>query len=300
MTSLSSPAAQGPSTRDRSFLAGVGWALLAVTIWGGWFVVTRRTVGSGSALGPADLVAIRFGCGGLILLPVALRLRRLTRRDGIDAAWLILGQGAPFALLISIALRYAPAGHGAALTPGTMPLMAAVLGMLVLGDRPGRTALAGLALILAGALALAGAAETREEALGYGLFLTAALLWAIGTVRMRRSALRPVEATALICVVSLVGYVPAYLALGLSHIAAAPLGEVALQVAYQGVLVSVVGLIAFNRSLALIGRRTPAFTALVPVIATLLAIPVLGEIPSLASALAVAAIGLGVLLTTRG
>ena len=29
---------------------------------------------------------------------------------------------------------------------------------------------------------------------------------------------------------------------------------------YQGVLVSVVALVAFNRSLGLIGRRTPAFT----------------------------------------
>ncbi|ACL57851.1 DMT family transporter [Methylobacterium nodulans] len=298
----SSPPSTGfaPVARDRSFLIGIGWALLAVTIWGGWFVVTRRAVGTGNVLGPADLVAIRFGCGGLILLPVVLRLRRLTRRDAADAVWLILGQGAPFALLISIALRYAPAGHGAALTPGTMPLMAAVLGILCLRDRPSRTALAGLALILVGALALAGAVETREELLGYGMFLAAALLWAIGTVRMRRSALRPVEATALICVASLIGYVPPYLALGLSRIPAAPAGELALQVIYQGVLVSVVGLLAFNRSLALIGRRTPAFTALVPVIATLLAIPVLGEFPSVASALAVAAIALGVLLTTRG
>ncbi|ACA17100.1 protein of unknown function DUF6 transmembrane [Methylobacterium sp. 4-46] len=286
--------------RPRTALAGIAWALLAVSIWGGWFVVTRRAVGSGGSLAPADLVAIRFGCGGLILLPVVLRLRRLSRREAADAAWLVLGQGAPFALLISIGLRYAPAGHGAALTPGTMPLMAAALGIALLGDRPGRVALLGLGLILAGALTLAGAATTGDELLGDAMFLTAALLWALGTVRMRRSALRPVEATALICVVSLVGYLPPYFALGLSRLREAGAAELALQVAYQGVLVSVVGLIAFNRSLALIGRRTPAFTALVPAIATLLAIPVLGEVPSLPAAAAVAAIGLGVLLTTRG
>ncbi|MGY2048661.1 DMT family transporter [Methylobacterium sp. JK268] len=291
------PAAPG---RERSLVVGSAWALLAVAIWGGWFVVTRRAVGSTGVLGPADLVALRFLCSGLILLPVVLRMRRLDRRDRVDAAWLVLGQGAPFALLISIALRYAPAGHGAALTPGTMPLMAAGLGMLLLRDRPGRGALAGLALILVGALTLAGTAETREALLGHGLFLTAALLWAAGTVRLRRSALKPVEATALICVVSLVLYLPAYLTLGISRIPLAPLGELVLQGVYQGVLVSVVALVAFNRSLALIGRRTPAFTALVPVSATLLAIPILGEVPSLLDGAAVAAIGLGVLLTARG
>jgi drug/metabolite transporter (DMT)-like permease len=285
----------------RRLAEGIGFALIAVSLWGGWFVVTRRTVGAGGTLGPADLVALRFGIGGLLLLPVlALRLRGLVRAALVDGAVLFFAQGAPFALLISVALRYAPAGHGAALTPGTMPLFAALLGALVLGDRPGRLALAGLGLIALGALTLAGGFRDADELFGYALFLTAAFLWAAGTVRMRRSRLTALEATALICVASLVTYIPVYLAAGLSRLAEAPVAELAIQALYQGVLVSVVALVAFNRSLALIGRRTPAFTALVPVIATLLAIPVLGEIPDPLHIGAILAIGAGVLLTTRG
>lgn len=285
----------------RRLAEGIGFALIAVSLWGGWFVVTRRTVGAGGTLGPADLVALRFGIGGLLLLPVlALRLRGLGRAALVDGAVLFFAQGAPFALLISVALRYAPAGHGAALTPGTMPLFAALLGALVLGDRPGRLALAGLGLIALGALTLAGGFRDADELFGYALFLTAAFLWAAGTVRMRRSRLTALEATALICVASLVTYIPVYLAAGLSRLAEAPVAELAIQAVYQGVLVSVVALVAFNRSLALIGRRTPAFTALVPVIATLLAIPVLGEIPDPLHIGAILAIGAGVLLTTRG
>ncbi|GJD99114.1 DMT family transporter [Methylobacterium isbiliense] len=293
------PTVSEAAERSR-LVAGVAWALLAVTIWGGWFVVTRRAVGAGGVLGPADLVALRFGIGGIVLAPVLLRLGHLTPAQRIDAVWLIVGQGAPFALLISTGLRFVQAGHGAALTPGTMPLLAALFGMVFLRDRPGRVALAGLVLILAGAVTLAGAFQNAEELFGYAMFLSAATLWAIGTVRMRRSTLRPIEATALICCASFVLYLPPYFALGLSKLAEAPAAELVLQLVYQGVLASVVALIAFNRSLALIGRRTPAFTALVPVIATLLAIPVLGEIPSLPTALAVAAIACGVLLTTRG
>lgn len=291
--------AEAPS--GRRLAEGVAFALLAVSLWGGWFVITRRAVGAGGVLGPADLVALRFGIGGLVLLPVLLlRLRGLDRRAYLDGAVLYVAQGAPFALLISIALRYAPAGHGAALTPGTMPLFAALLGALVLGDRPGRLALAGLGLIAAGALTLAGGFRDADELFGYGLLLTAAFLWAAGTVRMRRSRLTALEATALICVGSLVTYIPLYLASGLSRLWEAAPAEVALQALYQGVLVSVVALIAFNRSLGLIGRRTPAFTALVPVIATILAIPVLGEVPDPLHVGAILAIGAGVLLTTRG
>jgi drug/metabolite transporter (DMT)-like permease len=119
-------------------------------------------------------------------------------------------------------------------------------------------------------------------------------------VRMRRSRLTALEATALICVGSLLTYIPLYLASGLTRLLEAPPAEVAIQAIYQGVMVSVVALIAFNRSLALIGRRSPAFTALVPVIATLLAIPVLGEVPDPRHVGAILAIGAGVLLTTRG
>lgn len=295
------PQARPEAPSGRRLAEGVAFALLAVSLWGGWFVITRRAVGAGGVLGPADLVALRFGIGGLVLLPVlALRLRGLDRRAYLDGAVLYVAQGAPFALLISIALRYAPAGHGAALTPGTMPLFAALLGALVLGDRPGRLALAGLGLIAAGALTLAGGFRDADELFGYGLLLTAAFLWAAGTVRMRRSRLTALEATALICVGSLVTYIPVYLASGLSRLWEAAPAEVALQALYQGVLVSVVALIAFNRSLGLIGRRTPAFTALVPVIATILAIPVLGEVPDPLHVGAILAIGAGVLLTTRG
>jgi drug/metabolite transporter (DMT)-like permease len=287
----------------RRLAEGVAFALLAVSLWGGWFVITRRAVGAGGVLGPPDLVALRFGIGGLVLLPVLLlRLRGLrpNRATVLDGAVLFVSQGAPFALLISTALRFAPAGHGAALTPGTMPLFAALLGAIVLRDRPGRLALSGLGLIAAGALTLAGGFRDADELLGYAIFLTAALIWAAGTVRMRRSRLSAVDATALICVSSLLTYIPLYLLSGVSRLAQAPAAEVAIQAVYQGVMVSVVALIAFNRSLALIGRRTPAFTALVPVIATLLAIPVLGEVPDPLHVGAILAIGAGVLLTTRG
>lgn len=287
-----------PLVRTRA-AAGVAWALLAVGIWSGWFVVTRHAVGGHGVLGAADLVALRFGVSGLVLLPVLLRrasaLPRSAWREGL---WFIAGSGAPFALVLSMGLRFAPASHAAALTPGTVPLFAAAFGALMLRERPGRVRTAGLLLIAAGAAAVLGHGG-GDTLPGHLAFLACGAAWGISTVRLRRSGLSALDATALTCVLSLL-YLPFYLMSGASRLAAAPWQELALQAAYQGVLASAVALLAFNRAVGLLGARAPGFTALVPVLATLGAAVVLGEVPGLTEAAAVAAVAAGVLLNALG
>lgn len=284
----------------RRTLEGVGWALLAVGIWSGWFVVTRYAVGGHGVLGPADLVALRFGISGLLLAPVLLvRRRSLPRRAWTEALWLVLGSGAPFALALSIGLRFAPAGHAAALTPGTMPLFAAGFGAWLLGERPGRVRLLGLGLIAAGAAAIVGVQGGGAALVGHLVFLACAAAWGLATVRMRRAGLAALDATALTCVCSL-AYVPFYLAADVSRIAAAPVGELAVQAVYQGVLASAVALLAFNRAVSLLGARAPGFTALVPVLATAAGVAVLGEVPGVLEGAAVGAVAVGVLLAAMG
>ena len=289
-----------PSPVRSRTVAGVAWALLAVGIWSGWFVVTRHAVGGHGTLGAPDLVALRFGISGLILLPVLLRRApAMPRQAWRDGAWLVAGSGAPFALALSLGLRFAPASHAAALTPGTMPLFAAGFGALLMGERPGRVRGAGLLLIAAGAAAIVLVHRDGGALPGHVTFLACAAAWAIATIRMRRSGMSALDATALTCVLSLV-YVPLYLLSGASRLAAAPWSELAVQAVYQGMLASAVALLAFNRAVGLLGARAPGFTALVPVLATLGALAVLGEVPGLTEAAAVAAVALGVLLNALG
>ena len=288
-----------PLARSR-VAAGVGWALFAVVIWSGWFVVTRHAVAGHGTLAAADLVALRFGISGLILLPVLLRraspLPRWAWREGL---WFVAGSGAPFALVLSLGLRFAPASHAAALTPGTVPLFAAGFGALLLRERPGRLRAAGLLLIAAGAAAIVLADGGGDALPGHLAFLACGAAWGVSTVRLRRSGLSALDATALTCVISLL-YVPAYLLSGVSRLAVAPVGELALQAVYQGVLASAVALLAFNRAVGLLGARAPGFTALVPVLATLGAAATLGEVPGPVEAAAVAAVAAGVLLNALG
>ena len=93
---------------------------------------------------------------------------------------------------------------------------------------------------------------------------------------------------------------PAYLALGLSRLGGAPPWELAAQALYQGLLMSAVAIIAFNRAVALLGPgAAAAIIALLPVVAALAAIPALGEIPTRAEGAAIAVIAAGVALAAR-
>ena len=66
-------------------------------------------------------------------------------------------------VLFARGLRHLPAGEAATLTLAE-PLTATALGALVLGERPGAVALAGVALVLAGLAALAAPAARRARA----------------------------------------------------------------------------------------------------------------------------------------
>lgn len=285
------------------YLRGALFGLSAIAIWAGWMAVTR--IGVTSSLDAHDITALRYTVAGLILLPVVWRRGwALDRLGWPRLIVLISGAGAPYALITAQGLNCAPAADAGALTPGVMPLFVALMAVLLLKETlaPGRRV--GLGLILTGVLCLAGVSLlsgdlTRSS--GHGLFLVGALFWAGFTVTMRWAGLAPLHATALVSVGSMLGYAPVYLALNGTRLLELPLADVALQAFYQGVLSTVVAIFLFGRAIALLGASGgAAFGALVPALAALLAIPLLGEFPAPADWLGIGAITIGVYLASGG
>ncbi|MGX1787409.1 DMT family transporter [Bosea sp. NPDC055332] len=280
-------------------LRGFLWATLTVSIFAGWFVVTRFSVTR--ILNVWDLTALRYGIGAILLAPVLLRdLPPRAWRNGFifAALW-----GAPFAALVALGVQMTSAGRAASVTPTLMPVFAGLLGWLLLRQPPGGIRLVGYAAIAAGLCGLvftASSGGATPSLLGLGFLALAAAMWAGYTLLLRGSGLNPLQSAALICFWSGVIFVPAYLILGIGHLGQAPTVEIAVQGFYQGVLMSIVALISFNRAVTLLGASAAAaMIALVPVIASLLAIVFLGEIPTVAEGISIAFIVTGVLLATR-
>jgi len=260
---------------------GIGYGLAAAAIWGAWPVASRY--GVQQSLDALDITFLRFAVAGLILLPLVLR----RGSDGLGwgrSVLLTIGAGAPYVLITVIGLGIAPAGHGGIIIPGAMLTASAIGGWLLLGDRPDKRRWVGLSAILAGLLSLGigTGITTGEVGIGHLLFVAGGLCWASYTVLFRKWGADPMHATALVSVLSLVGFAPFYFLMqGGASILNAPMEELIFQGLMQGGFAAILALLFYTKAVAALGAaRGALFAALVPGLVTIFAYPTLGEVPS--------------------
>ncbi len=281
-------------------MIGVVAALTAAAIWGSWIVITR--LGVTTTLTPHDVAFLRFAIPAAILSPVLLREGLALRRIGIGkTALMVAGSGLPFFLVSSSGMQFAPAAHAGALLPGAMPLFVALLAASIERERFGRVRIAGFLLIVGGIIAIGGynlVLGSPGQWRGHVLFLGGALLWAVYTLAFRRAGIGAWHAAALINFYSIIGFAPVYLAAG-SRLPQTPWPDLALQALSQGLLSGVIALLAYGAAVGRLGAaRAAVLISLTPVIAALLAIPMLGEWPDPATILGIVAVSLGVALAS--
>ena len=286
-----------------SYLKGAAFAFAAVSIWAGWSVFTRLAVTT--SLDAWDIAALRFGVAGLLLAPVLVwRDLAHDRLGWRGLAVIIAGQGAPYVLVAAGGLQFAPARDQGALNPGSMPLFVTLVTATVLAEKFSIPRRLGLSFIFAGVVVIivwhaGSAAWSLSRTLGDALFLFAGFLTACFTVVMRQARLDPLHAAALVATGSLAIYLPIYLALNGPRLAPLPLAEFIFQATFQGVLVTIVGVVLYGRAVTILGASAgAAFGALVPALSALLAIPLLSEWPDRTDWLGIALISGGVYLAS--
>ncbi len=295
---MAPPEAGRDAKRER--LTGYLAAAAIVVIWSGFIVVSRA--GARGNLGPFDLVALRVGVSGLVLLPVFLA-RRLWAAPPRQLAALTLTGGIGYGVLAYSGFAFAPAAHGAVLLPGALPFSTALLAVIVLGDRLSRARVAALALILVGIVSVGwnGFAGSVPGAWrGDLLFLCASTTWALYTVLVRKWRWSAIDATAGIAVLAACVFLPAYVLWLPSRLGTAPIGEVVFQGVYQGLFAVAIAGIAYTRAVEALGPlTTTSITAIVPATAALAAWPILGEPLSALAIGGVALVTLGMLVGVR-
>ncbi|MBT9491728.1 MAG: DMT family transporter [Paucibacter sp.] len=285
----------------------LGWAALALTlcIWAAFFISLRA--GARAALPPAELALLRFGPAGLLFLPLLWRRRaRFARLSPKLGLLIIAGAGLPYFLIAGWGMRHAPVADGATLIPGTLPLFTALLAAALHG-RAALTRWPALLCIAAGIatmLALkAGHAAHPGLAEGYALFLLGSLMWSAYTLALREAKLAPIEAAALISCASLLLLLPVLgwqASQGGLSLLELPREQLWLQVLIQSVGVGLISTLSYSVAVARLGAQRSAMAgALTPVLATLLALPLFGERPDLATIAGMLLIAAGVLWGQR-
>jgi drug/metabolite transporter (DMT)-like permease len=292
-----------PRSTVGQYVIGASCAIAAVAIWAGWLVVMRLGVTTG--LSALDLTALRFAVAGLVLLPVVLRHGFAIDRLGwVGVAAIVLGGGAPVALVIGAALQFAPVAHAGALYQGTVPLAVACVAVIVLQERIATIRKAGLVFIVCGGSMIGGLGFSSfggRQNIGHLLFLVASFMTACYTVAIRRTRIDGLHAAAVAAVASLLLYLPVYLVFFENGLFRVPMLDLVFQAVYQGVLTAAISLALYGRAIHLLGAsNAAAFVALGPMMAAITPTPVLGEWPSPIAWAAILMIVSGVYLVSGG
>lgn len=305
---------------------GAAAALVTIMIWTSFIVIARATAdpSRGGALNPFDIAFARLLGAGMVLLPVGWWLVRRDRASGKNQSsmfgfsplplWITATVGffggLLYAVLAYSGFVFAPAGHAAVLMPGGLPFWTTLLAALFLGTRITRARAVGLALIVAGGVLVGGSSLLRafdggEVWKGDLLFMSAALCWSCYSVLARHHRLDAVRATVAITVFAFFLYVPVYALLLWwelipAHFLSAPLGQVVFQMAFQGVGSVVIAGISFTKMIQHFGPvRSTMMTSVVPALASISAVLVLGEPLHWNIAIGLALVTLGIVFGVR-
>jgi len=292
-----------PLTRALSPVAGgLAWGLLAAAIWSVYAVLARLGIKLG--LSPLDMTLLRFTPGALVMLPFVWHwgLRDLAgigwRRGAVLAAF----SGPVFSLLMMTGFAYAPLAHGAVIAPACQMLAGIGLAARLAHAPATRETMTGAAFVLLGLVFMGGDALLHAEGnavlLGDALFAAAGCSWGLFGALSRRWRVDAVRVTGVAVLLSFAMFAPLYAALAdpRALLAAAP-GFVALQAVAHGLGAGLVAVLAYSRAAVLLGPgRAAFFGAIVPGAASLLAIPVLGEIPTALQVAGLLAVVAGLLL----
>lgn len=251
---------------SQDLLRGLFYGLLAALIWSGHSTAT--TLGLQAGLTPVDITGLRaLGAGSLLWLYLLRRWRLVQQLGFWRCLMMVCCVGVPFALINSLALKYAPVSHAGVIALGLVPMFSMLLSCLIFRQVLSCQALFSVALMLAGLVVFGSDTFSQGAAnswIGDLLLLTCALLWAIFGVFTTHWKVPSLLAVAITSVGSL-PFVVFWLWFWPPQFFAIPLNEWIFQAFYQGLLVAGVAIFAVSRAGAALGAQKAAlFSALAP------------------------------------
>lgn len=278
--------------------------LLVVLIWGANFSVMKVAL---LQIPPLMLSALRFGVGALLLWLIMRMLegpRDLDRKTLGKLTWIGVIGNTGYQICFSYGLTITTAANGALLI-ATVPAMVALAGALLGIERINRAIAAGIVLAFTGVffiLSSRGLAFSIESLAGDLLMLTAAVAWTIYTLGVRTlgNELSPLRITTWTMItgapILVLIAIPEMLATDWGSIEPAAWGGLL----YATLLALVLAYFLWNNSVRVAGsNRTAIYGTVIPLVAALVAWPLLGEQPTWMQAVGGTLIIAGVLLTRR-
>jgi drug/metabolite transporter (DMT)-like permease len=279
-------ALEGAAHGNKEIWKGFGFALVAVILWSGNFIVARALSGR---IPPVSLAFLRWSVATLLLLPIAYgKLRRdwpLLRRHLPYLSVAALCGVTLFNTFIYIAGRYSPAMNLALIGNTAAPVFVLILGGIFLKQRISVYQVAGALFCISGIILLIsrGSMERLRAfhfSAGDGWILLAALSFSIYTLLVRRKP-QELSATSFLFALFFLGtcfLLPAFLFDVRNGITFQVNQQLAGIILYLGAGASVTSFLCWNKAIRFLGpARTSLFGNLTPVFSSIEAALILNE-----------------------
>lgn len=277
---------------------------VVVFIWAGNFAALKNAY---TQLAPAPLAAVRFA------LATALMMALLYWREGDcrfppgtfwKFLWLGIVGNTIYQMGFANGLAYTTTANSSLIVTAT-PAVIAVIGGLLGVERITRNIVFGLALTMVGVLVVMskqGLSLSSQTLKGDLMVLGSVFCWALYVLGMRTigDGISSLRATTM----TMITGAPGLVLLGLPGLAKTDWTQVGgaglFGIFYSAALSLVLCYLLYNRNVRLLGGvKTTIYSCVIPVIAALIAWPVLGERPTWLQALGAVLIIAGVLVTRR-
>lgn len=291
-----------PASQTRSMLLLV----LAMTVWGSTFMVTKELI---ALWPPFTLALVRVSLGTLVLLPLAVARHRRGSRLPWPTIWVMGLVGvALYYLAFNVGLVYVSASQGA-LIQASIPAMTALVAVLWLRERASGMRWLGIAMSVGGVLIVfSGSAADHGGSTMFGnvLMFGGVVCWALYTALAKRVAgfdslviTVAVTGTGALLLLPVAGYeIVAVHAAG-RHLPPLPLSGW-VGVLYLGGVASGLAYLLYNASLRhLDASAVGVYTNLIPIVGVLTGVMVLGEPWSVRAIVGGLVVILGVWITSR-
>lgn len=273
-------------------VTGLLAGLTVVMIWSGWIIISKW--GVSHALTVWDVTGIRFATAGIIAVIYALisktSLKTLFTPKIIVCS---LCCGTFYVCASLIGLLISDAANTGVIINGCLPIMCAFILLLWKRERLNAAQVIGVLLILvANALLFTSSGGASLSALLW--LLLAAFFIAFYSVSMKVWEIEIKTIMLAVPVINALFFTPIWFFLP-SHLTMAPLAEIALQSAYQGIVVSIIALFCMSYSIRQLGAVSAStIMALVPMVSVLLALYFLDQHMSLQMAMSIVLCSVGI------
>lgn len=279
--------------------------LLVVVIWGANFSIVKSSL---TEIPPLAFATLRFATASVILLVFMLwregKRALPDRRTLWKLTWVGIIGNTIYQALFTYSLTLTTAANGS-LIIATTPALVALAAALLRIERIRQVMAIGITLAIGGvALVVAerGLALSGRGLLGDLLMLGAAICWTIYTLGVR--TLGQGLSSLAITTWTMITGVPGMVLVSLPDWSTVAWSEVSLQawlgLAYATILALVLAYVLWNNSVRIAGSaRTAIYGCAIPLVATMIAWPLIGEQPTWVQGIGGLLIISGVLLTRR-